>query len=230
MESIEFPNPVIRWPLTPKTEGRPGKMGVSPSATGQEAPTLRHPHRPDTGQTILAGMGELHLEIIVDRLQREFGVGANVGKPQVAYRETIRSKAEAQGRFVRQTGGRGQYGDVKIRIEPLPLGSGYEFVDDTYGGSIPKDYTRRVEPGIGDALEGGILAAIRCGHQVTLYTAVIRCRLLEIAFKSPGQAIKKARKRQARPSGTGILLKWCPVRDMGDVIGDWNSRRGRVEA
>ncbi len=128
----------------------------------QEDPTLRVNTDPDTGQTILAGMGELHLEIIVDRMQREFGVGANVGKPQVAYRETIRKGAEAEGRFVRQTGGHGQYGHVKLRIEPAP-GAGFEFVNDIKGGTIPKEYIGPVEQGIAEALEGGVLAGLPDG-------------------------------------------------------------------
>jgi elongation factor G len=234
LESIEFPNPVIQLAIEPKTKADQEKLGVAIGKLVQEDPTLRIHTDPDTGQTILAGMGELHLEIIVDRLQREFGVGANVGKPQVAYRETIRSKAEAQGRFVRQTGGRGQYGDVKIRIEPLPLGSGYEFVDDTYGGSIPKDYIPAVERGIGEALEGGILAGYPMSDiKVTLYDGSYHeVDSSEIAFKIAGSmAIKKAAEK-AKPvllepvMSTEVVV---PEEYMGDVIGDLNSRRGRVE-
>ncbi len=234
LESIEFPNPVIQLAIEPKTKADQEKLGVAIGKLVQEDPTLRIHTDPDTGQTILAGMGELHLEIIVDRLQREFGVGANVGKPQVAYRETIRNKAEAQGRFVRQTGGRGQYGDVKIRIEPLPLGSGYEFVDDTYGGSIPKDYIPAVERGIGEALEGGILAGYPMSDiKVSLYDGSYHeVDSSEIAFKIAGSmAIKKAAGK-ARPvllepvMSTEVVV---PEEYMGDVIGDLNSRRGRVE-
>ncbi|MCE5308446.1 MAG: elongation factor G [Acidobacteriales bacterium] len=234
LESIEFPNPVIQLAIEPKTKADQEKLGVAIGKLVQEDPTLRIHTDPDTGQTILAGMGELHLEIIVDRLQREFGVGANVGKPQVAYRETIRNKADAQGRFVRQTGGRGQYGDVKIRVEPLPLGSGYEFVDDTYGGSVPKDYIPAVERGIGEALEGGILAGYPMSDiKVTLYDGSYHeVDSSEIAFKIAGSmAIKKAAGK-AKPvllepvMSTEVVV---PEEYMGDVIGDLNSRRGRVE-
>ena len=131
-------------------------MAIAEAGAGRS--DVQGEHRPETGQTILAGMGELHLEIIVDRMMREFGVGANVGKPQVAYRETIRKTAEAEGRFMRQTGGRGQYGHVKIRVEPLPPGTGFEFVNDIVGGTVPKEYIGPAEKGIREALEGGVLA------------------------------------------------------------------------
>jgi elongation factor G len=179
-------------------------------------------------------MGELHLEIIVDRMQREFGVGANVGKPQVAYRETIRGKAQAEGRFVRQTGGHGQYGHVKIRVEPLPPGTGYEFEDDTYGGSIPKEYISAVDRGIGEALEGGILAGYPMSDiKVSLYDGSYHeVDSSEIAFKIAGSMAIKNASRKAQP----VLLEpvmsievVVPEEYMGDVIGDLNSRRGRIE-
>jgi elongation factor G len=234
LESIEFPNPVIQLAIEPKTKADQEKLGVAIGKLIQEDPTLRIHTDPDTGQTILAGMGELHLEIIVDRMQREFGVGASVGKPQVAYRETIRAHADAEGRFVRQTGGRGQYGHVKIRVEPLPRGAGYEFVDDTYGGSVPKEYIQPVQRGIGEALEGGILAGYPMSDiKVTLYDGSYHeVDSSEIAFKIAGSmAIKQASKR-AQP----VLLEpvmsievVVPEDYMGDVIGDLNSRRGRIE-
>jgi len=234
LESIEFPNPVIQLAIEPKTKADQEKLGVAIGKLIQEDPTLRIHTDPDTGQTILAGMGELHLEIIVDRLQREFGVGANVGKPQVAYRETIRSKADAEGRFVRQTGGRGQYGHVKIRVEPLPLGSGYQFVDETFGGSVPKDYIPAVESGIGEALEGGVLAGYPLSDiRVVLYDGSYHeVDSSEIAFKIAGSMAIKQAAAKAQP----VLLEpvmsvevVVPEEYMGDVIGDLNSRRGRIE-
>jgi elongation factor G len=179
-------------------------------------------------------MGELHLEIIVDRMMREFGVGANVGKPQVAYRETIRKPAEAEGRHIKQSGGRGQYGVAKIRVEPLPSGSGFEFVNEIFGGSIPKEYIPPVENGIKEALEGGVLAGFPMSD--------LRVRLVdgsyhdvdssEIAFKMAGSIAIKEAARKAKP----VLLEpimavevVVPEEYMGDVIGDLNSRRGRIE-
>ncbi len=234
LESIEFPTPVIQLAIEPKTKADQEKLGMAIGKLIQEDPTLRIHTDPDTGQAILAGMGELHLEIIVDRMQREFGVGANVGKPQVAYRETIRRKAEAEGRFVRQTGGRGQYGHVKIRVEPLPAGTGYEFVDDTYGGSVPKDYISAVERGIGEALEGGILAGYPMSDiRVSLYDGSYHeVDSSEIAFKIAGSMAIKSAGGKAQP----VLLEpvmsvevVVPEEYMGDVIGDLNSRRGRIE-
>jgi elongation factor G len=199
----------------------------------QEDPTLRISTDPDTGQTILAGMGELHLEIIVDRMQREFGVGANVGKPQVAYRETIRTKSEAEGRFVRQSGGRGQYGHVKIKIEPAP-GEGYVFKDEIVGGRIPREFITAVERGIGEALEGGVLAGFPMSDvRVRLYDGSYHdVDSSEMAFKIAGSMGLKAAAEKARP----VLLEpimsvevVVPEEYMGDVIGDLNSRRGRIE-
>ena len=158
LESIEFPTPVIQLAVEPKTKADQEKLGMAIQKLAQEDPTFRVATDPETGQTILSGMGELHLEIIVDRMMREFGVGANVGKPQVAYRETIRKHAEAEGRHVKQSGGRGQYGVVKIKVEPLPSGSGFEFVNEIFGGSIPKEYIKPMEAGMREALEGGVLA------------------------------------------------------------------------
>src|SRR6476469_6638958 len=158
LESIDFPTPVIQLAVEPKTKADQEKLGIAIQKLAQEDPTFRVNTDPDTGQTILSGMGELHLEIIVDRMMREFKVEANVGKPQVAYRETIRRPAEAEGRHIKQSGGRGQYGVAKIRVEPLPQGSGFEFVNEIYGGAIPKEYIAPVEVGIKEDLEGGVLA------------------------------------------------------------------------
>jgi len=234
LESIEFPTPVIQLAVEPKTKADQEKMGMAIQKLAQEDPTFRVNTDPETGQTILSGMGELHLEIIVDRMMREFGVGANVGKPQVAYRETIRKNAEAEGRHVRQTGGRGQYGHVKIRVEPLATGSGFEFVNEVFGGTVPKEYINPTEVGIKEALEGGILAGFPMSDlKVTLYDGSYHdVDSSEIAFKIAGSlAIKEAAKR-AKP----VLLEpimavevVVPEEYMGDVIGDLNSRRGRIE-
>jgi elongation factor G len=234
LESIEFPTPVIHLAIEPKTKADQEKLGVAIGKLIQEDPTLRVNTDPDTGQTILAGMGELHLEIIVDRMQREFGVGANVGKPQVAYRETVRKSSEADGRFVRQSGGRGQYGHVKLRLEPLVSGSGFEFVNDVTGGSIPKEYIPAVEKGVAEALEGGILAGYPMSDvKVTLYDGSYHdVDSSEMAFKIAGSMGVKQAAAKAKP----VLLEpimsvevVVPEEYMGDVIGDLNSRRGRIE-
>ena len=233
LESIEFPTPVIQLAIEPKTKADQEKLGLAIGKLVQEDPTLKVCTDPDTGETILAGMGELHLEIIVDRMQREFGVGANVGKPQVAYRETIRGNAQAHGRFVRQSGGRGQYGDVKISVEPMP-GGGFEFVNEIVGGAIPREYISSVEKGISEALEGGVLAGYPMSDiRVTLYDGNYHeVDSSEIAFKIAGSMAIKDAAARARP----VLLEpimsvevVVPEEYMGDVIGDLNSRRGRIE-
>jgi elongation factor G len=234
LESIEFPNPVIQLAIEPKTKADQEKLGIAIGKLIQEDPTLHVNTDPDTGQTIIAGMGELHLEIIVDRMQREFGVGANVGKPQVAYRETIRSKSQAEGRFVRQTGGHGQYGHVKIRVEPLSLGGGFEFEDAIRGGAIPKEYVTAVERGIAEALDGGVLAGYPLSDiKVTLYDGSYHeVDSSELAFKIAGsmaikQACEKAKPVLVEPVMSVEVV--VPEEYMGDVIGDLNSRRGRIE-
>jgi elongation factor G len=234
LESIEFPTPVIQLAVEPKTKADQEKMGLAIQKLAQEDPTFRVNTDPETGQTILSGMGELHLEIIVDRMMREFGVGANVGKPQVAYRETIRKSAEAEGRHVKQTGGRGQYGVVKLRIEPLPAGGGFEFVNEIFGGSVPREYIGPVEVGVKEALEGGVLAGFPMSDvKVTLYDGSYHdVDSSEIAFKIAGSIGLKEAARKAKP----VLLEpimavevVVPEEYMGDVIGDLNSRRGRIE-
>ncbi len=234
LESIEFPEPVIQLAIEPKTKADQEKLGVAMAKLVREDPTLRISTDPDTGQTILAGMGELHLEITVERMLREFGVGANVGKPQVAYRETIRRPSQAEGRFVRQSGGRGQYGHVKIRVEPLPAGSGFAFVDEIVGGAIPKEYIPAVEKGIGEALEGGILAGYPMSDiKVILYDGSYHeVDSSEMAFKIAGSMAIKRATQKARP----VLLEpvmsievVVPEEYMGDVLADLNSRRGHVE-
>src|SRR5467141_1664459 len=158
LESIEFAVPVISVAVEPKTKADQEKMGMALSKLAQEDPTFKVHTDPDSGQTIISGMGELHLEIIVDRMMREYKVEANVGKPQVAYRETIRRHSEAEGKYIRQTGGRGQYGHAKIYLDPQPPGTGYEFVNDTTGGSVPKEFIKPIDQGIKEAMEGGVLA------------------------------------------------------------------------
>jgi elongation factor G len=235
LESIDFPMPVIQLAVEPKTKADQEKMGLAIQKLAQEDPTFRVNTDPETGQTILSGMGELHLEIIVDRMMREFGVGANVGKPQVAYRETIRKHAEAEGRHIKQTGGHGQYGHVKIRVEPLPSGSGFEFENEVTGGRVPKEYINPTEMGIKEALEGGILAGYPMSDiKVTLYDGSYHdVDSSEMAFKIAGSMAIKEAARRAKP----VLLEpimsvevVVPEDYMGDVIGDLYSRRGRIEA
>jgi elongation factor G len=233
LESIEFPAPVISVAVEPKTKGDQEKMGIALSKLAQEDPTFKVHTDPDSGQTIISGMGELHLEIIVDRMMREFNVQANVGKPQVAYRETIRKPAEAEGKFIRQTGGRGQYGHVKIRIEPNPA-KGYEFEDEITGGVVPKEYIKPVNEGIREAMEGGVLAGYEMVDvKATLYDGSYHeVDSSEIAFKIAGSMAFKEAARRASP----VLLEpvmsvevVVPEEYMGDIIGDLNARRGRVE-
>ncbi|MGA2130670.1 MAG: elongation factor G [Bryobacteraceae bacterium] len=234
LEAIEFPTPVIQLAVEPKTKADQEKLGMAIQKLAQEDPTFRVATDPETGQTILSGMGELHLEIIVDRMMREFGVGANVGRPQVAYRETIRKPAEAEGRHVKQSGGRGQYGVVKIKVEPLPAGSGFEFVNEIFGGSIPKEYIKPVEAGMREALENGVLAGYPMSDlRAILYDGSYHdVDSSEMAFKIAGSlAIKEAARR-----AKAVLLEpimavevVVPEEYMGDVIGDLNSRRGRIE-
>jgi len=233
LESIDFPEPVIQLAIEPKTKADQEKLGIAIAKLVQEDPTLRISTDHETGQTILAGMGELHLEIIVDRLQREFNVGANVGKPQVAYRETVRKAAEGEGRFIRQTGGHGQYGHVKIRIAPLSTAN-YEFVNAVVGGSVPKEFIGPAEKGIVEAMEGGVLAGYPVNNlKVTLYDGSYHdVDSSEIAFKIAGSMALKDACRKAVP----VLLEpvmsvevVVPDEYMGTVNGDLISRRGRLE-
>jgi elongation factor G len=234
LERIDFPTPVIQLAVEPKTKADQEKLGIAIQKLAQEDPTFRVATDPETGQTILSGMGELHLEIIVDRMMREFGVAANVGKPQVAYRETIRGKAEADKKFAKQTGGHGQYAHVKIRIEPLPPGTGFEFENDIKGGKIPKEYIKPTEAGVVEALEGGVLAGYPMSDvKVTLYDGSFHeVDSSEIAFKIAGSMALKEAARKAKP----VLLEpimsvevVVPEEYMGSVVGDINSRRGRIE-
>ncbi len=233
LESIEFPEPVISVAIEPKTKADQEKLSFALQKLAQEDPSFRVSYNEETGQTIISGMGELHLEIIVDRLMREFKVSANVGKPQVAYRETIRSSSKAEGKFIRQTGGRGQYGHVFIEINPLEKGKGFEFVNKIVGGVIPKEYIPAVEKGVKEALEGGVIAGYPVVDvQVVLYDGSYHeVDSSELAFKIAGSMAVKEAVKKANP----VLLEpimsvevVTPEEYMGDVIGDLNSRRGRI--
>ncbi len=233
LESIDFPDPVISIAIEPKSKADQEKLGLSLQKLATEDPSFRVRTDEETGQTIISGMGELHLEIIVDRLLREFNVGASVGKPQVAYKETIRKSVEQQGRFIRQTGGRGQYGDVWIKLEPLAPGSGFEFVDAIKGGSIPREYIPAVEKGVREATENGALAGYpMVDIKVSLFDGSYHdVDSSEIAFRIAGSMAFKEAARKANP----VLLEpimsvevVVPESFMGDVIGDISSRRGKV--
>jgi elongation factor G len=234
LESIEFPAPVIAVAVEPKTKSDQEKMGVALGKLAQEDPTFKVSTDPDSGQTIIAGMGELHLEILVDRMMREFNVQANVGKPQVAYRETIRKQAQAEGKYIRQTGGSGQYGHVRIRLEPNEPGKGYEFINEVVGGVIPKEFIKPVDQGIKEALEGGVLAGYEMVDvKATLYDGSYHdVDSNEMAFKIAGSMAFKEAARKASP----VLLEpvmsvevVVPEEYMGTIIGDLSSRRGRIE-
>jgi elongation factor G len=235
LEAIEFPAPVISVAIEPKTKGDQEKLGISLDKLIREDPTFRVHTDPDTGQTILSGMGELHLEILVDRMVREFGVSANIGKPQVAYRETIRQHAEAEGKFVRQTGGHGQYGHVKITLDPAPAGTGFEFTSEIVGGAIPKEYISPVEAGVRQALDTGVLAGYEVVDvKVTLVDGSYHeVDSSEMAFKIAGSIALKEAARKAKPVLLEPMMKVevvVPEEFMGSVTGDLHSRRGRVES
>ncbi|MGO4516721.1 elongation factor G [Terriglobus sp. 2YAB30_2] len=234
LESIDFPDPVISVAVEPKTKSDQEKMGMALAKLAQEDPTFKVHTDPDSGQTIISGMGELHLEIIVDRMMREYKVEANVGKPQVAYRETIRQQAEAEGKYIRQTGGSGNYGHAKIRIEPNEPGKGYEFSNDIKGGVIPREYIKPIDQGIQEALQGGVLAGFEMVDiKVSLYDGSYHdVDSNEMAFKIAGSMAFKEAAKKAKP----VLLEpmmavevTVPEDYMGTVIGDLNSRRGRIE-
>ena len=232
LESMQFPEPVISVVIEPKTKVDQEKLGLALGKLTQEDPTFKVFNDPETSQTIISGMGELHLEIVVDRLLREFNVAANVGKPQVAYRETIRKSAKAEGRYIRQTGGRGQFGHVKIEIEPIP-GKKFEFSNVIRGGSIPREYISSIETGIVEAMEHGILAAYpMVDVKVSLYDGSYHeVDSSEMAFKIAGSMAFKAAARSADPVLLEPIMQVevvVPEVYMGEVINDLNSRRGRV--
>ena len=234
LEKMEFPEPVIQVAIEPKTKAGQEKMTLALLRLAEEDPTFRTYTNQETGQTIIAGMGELHLEIIVDRLLREFKVEATVGAPQVAYRETIRQPAKAQGRYVRQTGGNGQYGDCWIEITPAEPGEGYSFSNDTVGGSIPKEFIQPIDNGIREAAKNGPLGGFEVvDFHVSVYDGSYHeVDSSEVAFKIAGSMAFKAAVQKANPVLLEPIMKvdvTVPDEYLGDVIGDLNSRRGRIE-
>lgn len=234
LENMEFPDPVISVAIEPKTKASQDKMTQALLKLAEEDPTFKTYTDEETGQTIIAGMGELHLEIIVDRLLREFKVEANVGNPQVAYKESIKSAAEGEGKYVKQSGGRGQYGHARIKIEPQPAGKGYEFVNAIVGGAIPKEYIGPVDQGIQEALQSGVIAGYPVlDVKVTLYDGSYHeVDSSEMAFKIAGSMAIKDALKKATPTLLEPMMKvevTTPEEYMGDVIGDLNSRRGRIE-
>ncbi len=235
LESIEFPDPPVSIAVEPKTKADQEKMGIALQRLAEEDPTFRIHTDEDTGQTIMSGMGELHLEILIDRMKREFNVEANVGEPQVAYRETIKGTAEVQGKHAKQSGGRGQYGDVWVRFEPNETGRGFEFIDEIKGGVVPQEYRPAVQKGIVETLNGGVIAGYPVVDvKATLYDGSYHdVDSSELAFSLAGSLAARAGIKQANP----VLLEpvmhvevTTPEEFMGDIIGDLNSRRGRIEA
>ena len=234
LESMEFPEPVIRVAIEPKTKAGQEKMGVALAKLAEEDPTFRTYTDEETGQTIIAGMGELHLEIIVDRLLREFKVEANVGAPQVAYKETIRKAVDQDTKYARQSGGKGQYGHVKIHVEPNESGKGYEFVNAVVGGAIPKEYIPAIDAGIQGAMLSGTVAGYPVVDvKVTLFDGSYHeVDSSEMAFKIAGSMAFKEAMRKAEPTLLEPIMKVCvivPDEYMGDVIGDLNARRGQIQ-
>jgi elongation factor G len=235
LEAIQFPEPVLSVAIEPKTKADADRLATSLAKLAEEDPTFKVRYDPETGQTIVSGMGELHLEIITDRLVREFKVEARVGRPQVAYKETIRTRARGEGKFIRQTGGRGQYGHVVVEIEPLPRGAGFEFVDRTTGGVVPKEFHRAIEQGIREAMETGVLA----GYPVIDVRATLvdgsyhEVDSSELAFKIAGSLAFKDAAQRAQPVLLEPIMKvevTTPEAYLGDVLSDLNARRGRIQA
>ncbi len=235
LEGIEFQEPPVSIAVEPKTKADQEKMGIALQRLAEEDPTFRVHTDEETGQTIMSGMGELHLDILVDRMKREFNVEANIGEPQVAFRETIRGTAEAQGKHAKQSGGRGQYGDVWIRFEPTESGEGFEWADEIKGGVVPQEYRAPVQKGIKDTLEGGVIAGYpMIGVKATLYDGSYHdVDSSELAFNLAGVLAVKEGIPKAKPVLLEPVMKLevtTPEEFMGDVIGDINSRRGRIEA
>ena len=233
LESITFPDPVIHIAVEPKTKDDQDRMGEALAKLAEEDPSFRMRYDQETGQTIISGMGELHLDVIVDRMKREFRVEANVGKPEVAYKEAIKATAKAEGRFVRQTGGHGQFGVARVQVEPLERGTGFEFVDKVVGGEVPKQFIKPIEEGVRSALESGVLA----GYPVI----DVRVTLLggdyhdvdssEMAFKTAGSMAFQAAMDKASPMLMEPLMKLeisTPEEYYGDVLGDISARRGQI--
>ena len=235
LENIVFPEPVLSVSIEPKTKADQDKLGIALSRLSEEDPTFRVRTDEESGQTLISGMGELHLEVIIDRMFREFKVEANQGKPQVAYRESITLKAEAQGKFVRQSGGRGQYGDVWIRVEPLEPGKGFEFVNGTVGGVVPREYIRPVEEGVREALEAGIVAGYPViDVRATLFDGSYHdVDSNEMAFKTAGSMGVRAAVQKAKPVLLEPIFKVEVITSQdfyGDVLGDLNRRRGLIQS
>jgi elongation factor G len=234
LERMEFPEPVISVAVEPKTKSDQEKMGMALSKLAQEDPSFRVRTDEESGQTIISGMGELHLEIIVDRMRREFKVEANVGAPQVSYRETIRSAVEQDTKFARQSGGRGQYGHVRIKLEPQEAGKGYEFVNGIVGGVVPKEYIPAVDKGIQEAMQNGVMAGFPVVDvKVTLYDGSYHeVDSSEMAFKIAGSMAFKEACHKAKPVLLEPIMRVevvTPEENMGDVMGDLNSRRGMIQ-
>jgi elongation factor G len=234
LESMTFPEPVIEVKIEPKTKMDQDKMGLALQRLAEEDPTFRVKTDPESGETLIAGMGELHLDVLVDRMVREFKVAANIGKPQVSYRETVRRAAEGNGRFVRQTGGKGQYGHVVLRLEPAEKGSGYEFIDKVIGGTIPREYMRAIDHGIHEALDTGIYAGYpMVDVKVTVFDGSYHeVDSSEMAFKIAASMAVKLAVEKADPVILEPLMRvevTMPEQFMGDVIGDLNSRRGQID-
>ena len=235
LESIEFPDPPVSIAVEPKTKADQEKMGIALQRLAEEDPTFRVHTDEETGQTIMSGMGELHLDILIDRMKREFKVEANIGEPQVAFRETIRGTSEVQGKHAKQSGGRGQYGDVWVRFEPNDPGKGFEFFDEIKGGVVPQEYRPAVQKGIKETLEGGVIAGYPVVDiKATLYDGSYHdVDSSELAFSLAGSLAARAGIKQANPVLLEPVMKvevTTPEEFMGDVIGDLNSRRGRIES
>lgn len=234
LESMNFPDPVISVAIEPKTKADQDKLGIAIGKLAEEDPTFRAHTDEETGQTIIAGMGELHLEILVDRMKREFKVETNVGKPQVAYRETFRATAEVEGKFVRQSGGRGQYGHVWVKFEPQEPGQGFEFVNKIVGGVVPREYIAPVQAGIEESMKNGVLAGFPLVDiKATIFDGSYHdVDSSEMAFKIAGSMALKAAKDKCKPVLLEPIMKvevTVPEENMGDVMGMLNSRRGRIE-
>jgi elongation factor G len=233
LERMQFPDPVISVAVEPKTKADQDKMGLALGKLAQEDPSFKVNTDEESGQVIISGMGELHLEIIVDRMKREFNVEANVGAPQVAYRETIRKRVEQEGKFIRQSGGRGQYGHVWLRVEPLEVGSGYEFVNEVIGGVIPKEYIPAVDKGVQEQLKCGVLAGYpMLDVKVSIFDGSYHdVDSNEMAFKIAGSMCFREAARNADPVLLEPIMKVeiaTPEDYMGDVVGDINRRRGII--
>ena len=234
LEKITFPEPVISIRIEPKTKADQEKMGTALRKLSEEDPTFRVKGDLDTGDTIISGMGELHLDVLTDRMKREFGVEANVGQPQVAYKETIRVEAEAEGKYIRQSGGRGQYGHVWLKVKPKERGQGFEFIDEVKGGIIPKEFIPAVEKGVREAVDKGVIAGYpMVDLEVTLYDGSFHdVDSSEIAFKIAGSMAFQGATKKAKPVILEPIMKLevvIPEEFFGDVIGDLNARRGRIE-